>query len=354
MITVLITTHNYGKFIEEALDSVLAQEMPTQELEIVVVDDGSTDDTAERLKKYKGRVQYFYKENGGQASALNLGFAKSHGDLVALLDADDLFLPRKLSLIERAFEQDSALGLVYHPCFEWNVKTNERRLSNFSLVSGDIRLEPKKFSSHFAHPTSCLAFRRSAINRLLPIPEKIRMLADAYPANLMPFVAPVMALTEPLVVYRVHGENSYFTDASMPLKIRKKRYRQWQTVILSMRRWLVNNGWSSKKEPAVRDFLQRWDQHQKAERLIISPVGRFKFVHSLLRSNYKAQGLQTFAFTTFNYLTAFVGVFFGFRRESQFHKWRLVALERIRQRLQRISPNRSRVSSITQPHDPLK
>src|SRR5271170_5646108 len=97
VITVLIIAYNYGRFVEEAIDSVLAQDFPLDNVEIIVVDDGSTDDTAERVGKYGSKIQYFHKSNGGQASALNLGFAKARGEIVVLLDADDLFLPGKLA-----------------------------------------------------------------------------------------------------------------------------------------------------------------------------------------------------------------------------------------------------------------
>jgi glycosyltransferase involved in cell wall biosynthesis len=73
-VSVLIDTYNYGHFIEEAVESVLAQDFPEREREIVVVDDGSTDDTPERLKKFGHAITYLRKPNGGQASAFNLGF----------------------------------------------------------------------------------------------------------------------------------------------------------------------------------------------------------------------------------------------------------------------------------------
>ena len=92
LFTVLIDSFNYGHFIEEAVDSVLAQDFPADQIEIIVVDDGSTDNTAERLKKYQDRIRYFYKTNGGQASAFNLGLSHAQGEFVALLDADDYFL----------------------------------------------------------------------------------------------------------------------------------------------------------------------------------------------------------------------------------------------------------------------
>src|SRR5262249_10020117 len=118
-VTVLITTYNYGRFIEQAIESVLSQVYPADRVQIVVVDDGSTDDTWEVVKKYGSRIEYYLKENGGQATALNLGFEKANGEIVALLDADDLFLPEKLRRIGEAFERDLRLGMVYHQTREW-------------------------------------------------------------------------------------------------------------------------------------------------------------------------------------------------------------------------------------------
>src|SRR5216684_8983164 len=112
--TVLIDTYNYGRFIEQAIESVLTQDFPEEQLEIIVVDDGSTDDTAERMKKYGSRIQYLKKHNGGQASALNLGFAQALGEFIVLLDADDYFLPGKLRRVCEAFQTHPDVGMVYH------------------------------------------------------------------------------------------------------------------------------------------------------------------------------------------------------------------------------------------------
>ncbi|HXR09843.1 MAG TPA: glycosyltransferase family A protein, partial [Candidatus Acidoferrales bacterium] len=96
LVTVVIDTFNYGQYVEEAVESVLAQDFPRELYEILVIDDGSTDDTAGRLKKYGDSIRYLPKANGGQASAFNFGFAAARGEIIALLDADDLWLPDKL------------------------------------------------------------------------------------------------------------------------------------------------------------------------------------------------------------------------------------------------------------------
>src|ERR1700730_4905703 len=113
-VTILIDTYNYGHYVEEAVESVIAQEFPREQREILVVDDGSTDDTAERLKKYGDSIRYLRKPNGGQASAFNFGFAAARGEIFALLDADDLWLADKLRRVCETFEKNPEAGMVFY------------------------------------------------------------------------------------------------------------------------------------------------------------------------------------------------------------------------------------------------
>ena len=89
LVTALVNTHNHEKYIEQALTSVLEQGMSAEELEILVVDDGSEDRTPSIIHKFAPRVRHVRKRNGGQASAFNVGFAESRGQIIALLDGDD-------------------------------------------------------------------------------------------------------------------------------------------------------------------------------------------------------------------------------------------------------------------------
>jgi glycosyltransferase involved in cell wall biosynthesis len=340
LITVLITTYNYGKFIDQAIESVLAQDFPPEKIQIVIVDDGSSDDTSERVKKYGSRVEYFYKTNGGQASALNFGVSKSLGEIVALLDADDLFLPNKLNRVAEAFQKDPALGMVYHPLQEWHIQTNERRDSNFQLISGDVWKSPDQFLSYVIHPASCISFRRIPLDHLLPIPEQIRMLADAYWVTLIPFLAPILALPEPLVTYRVHGGNAYYADEKLqPPEVRKNRLLKWQIVIDAMRNWLADNNYENH-QPAVRSFLARWSLVSEEGHFEIRPPGRLRFFFFLLRQNYTYRNLQTWKFTAFNYLYALSALMFGYSRAGQFYKSRGMAMEAMQRSLNMFLPTR--------------
>ncbi|MDX8391439.1 MAG: glycosyltransferase [Mariprofundaceae bacterium] len=93
-VSVVIPSYNYGAFIANALDSVLSQE--GVDVDIVVVDDGSTDDTLDVLHAYEGRIRLFQQENGGVSAARNLGIEKAKCDLIAFLDADDWLLENSL------------------------------------------------------------------------------------------------------------------------------------------------------------------------------------------------------------------------------------------------------------------
>lgn len=286
------------------------------------MDDGSTDDTSERVRKYGSRIEYFYKPNGGQASALNLGFAKARGEIIALLDADDLFLPGKLAYVMEAFQNDPALGMVYHRLLEWDTKSNERREPNSPLISGDIHTVPKIFSFYFPHPTSCVSYRRTSVRSLLPIPNEIRMLADTYLANLIPFLSPILAIPESLALYRIHGANSFYTDErEMSAEARKNRLQKWQTLISAMKKWLAANGYT-RKQPPVRAFLNGWTLYERKERLLIKPPGRLRFFWFVVFENYATSPVQTWKLTVFNYLAALSALGFGYQREKQMYEWR--------------------------------
>jgi glycosyltransferase involved in cell wall biosynthesis len=110
-ISVVIPTYNYARYLPEAIDSALAQTYAP--LEVVVVDDGSTDETPEVLAAYGAKIRAVRQSNQGVAAARNTGVAAARGEYIALLDSDDLWLPRKLELQIARFESEPALGIVH-------------------------------------------------------------------------------------------------------------------------------------------------------------------------------------------------------------------------------------------------
>src|SRR3982074_2174920 len=111
---VLIETYKHEQFIAQAITSVLEQDMPMADVEIVVVDDGSTDRTPEIVRRLEPRVRLIRKTNGGPASAFNAGFPECHGDIIAFLDGDDWWAPAKLRSVVEEMERDPEVGIVGH------------------------------------------------------------------------------------------------------------------------------------------------------------------------------------------------------------------------------------------------
>jgi glycosyltransferase involved in cell wall biosynthesis len=121
LVSVIIPSYNAAGFISETLDSALAQTY--KNFEILVIDDGSTDNTKEVLEPYikRGQIRYIYQDNSRQAVARNNGMQQAKGELLAFLDADDIWLPNKLELQVPLFK-DKEVGLVYGNAVFWDGK----------------------------------------------------------------------------------------------------------------------------------------------------------------------------------------------------------------------------------------
>jgi glycosyltransferase involved in cell wall biosynthesis len=328
LVSVLITTYNYGRFIEESIDSVLSQEYPADKLDIVIVDDGSTDGTAERVEKYGSRVRYFYTPNGGQAAALNFGFAKTRGEIIALLDADDYWLPGKLKRVVEEFRKDPGLGMLYHPFLEVDTQTKESRKGQFVAISGSLFGNEEKFF-WFNGPGTCAVYRRKFVERLFPIPETIRMLADGYVNSLFVFVGPVLAVDECLAAYRFHGNNSYHADENeMAAETRKKRFEMKRIQGDAMRKWLADNGFT-RKQLAVRAFLDRWTLYEERDEVLLSPPGRTRYFSHLMLYN-RCYGPHIPARQRFiNYVNALGALVVGYKHFYLLDKWRTQWIDKL-------------------------
>ncbi len=165
LVSVVIPSYNSARFIGPTLDSVLAQTWPS--LEVIVVDDGSTDDTAAALQPYLDRIVYVRKPNGGLASARNAGMARATGDLVAWLDADDLWIPEKIAL------QVTVLGL--HPeCvlvasdFSAFDEAGFFEHSHLREYFGAVRRAPRGLGGLFAHRSELAPHAHPHLGASLP------------------------------------------------------------------------------------------------------------------------------------------------------------------------------------------
>ena len=111
LITVVTPSYNQGRFIRATINSVLSQDYPN--VEYIIMDGGSTDETAAVVSEYASRVRWISEKDRGQSHAINKGFRMAKGELVSWLNSDDVILPNALRLAARAFQQNPALGAVY-------------------------------------------------------------------------------------------------------------------------------------------------------------------------------------------------------------------------------------------------
>ena len=210
VVSVIINNYNYERFVGEAIDSALRQTYAR--LEVIVVDDGSTDDSRAVIESYGKGIVPVFKPNEGQASAFNAGFARSSGEIICFLDADDLFLPNKVEKIVAGYA-DEAVGWCFHPV-QW-VDSMARPIpgspgSRYAARRYDFR--PQYLSGKpvfWAPPTSGLTFRRRLLQKLLPMPRHIRITSDNYLTFCTPAFAPGFYVSECLSLQRLHGANAY-------------------------------------------------------------------------------------------------------------------------------------------------
>lgn len=329
LISVLIDSYNYGRFIEEAIDSVLSQDFPKEQMQVLVVDDGSTDDTAERVRKYGTSIEYVRKENGGQASAFNVGFQHAKGDIVVLLDADDYFLPGKLRRVVEEFQKHPDAGLVYHARLElFSDTASLKEEPEFVGLTGFIAKDEEKMGKYIPYPTSCLAVRRQIAERVLPIPESLRLQADGQFGFLMPLIAPIVAVAEPLAVYRLHGNNLFYTSETAGLEHWQRRAKSFMTLIREVKLWMKKHK-HEVKGAKTRVFFGRHTLLIEEQRFRTDPPGRLGFFSFLLRQNYAYSGLQTRKFIIYNYLSAVPALIIGYRNKRVFYEWRQRMLEKL-------------------------
>jgi len=131
LVSVVITAYQSARWLPDTLESVMTQTYTNWE--VILVDDGSTDDTVERIEPFRSRIRYFHQPNGGLASARNAGLAQARGDYIALLDADDLFEPEKLATQVRIAQAHPTSGLIVCDGVRFDDKTGE--VTSYHLLS---------------------------------------------------------------------------------------------------------------------------------------------------------------------------------------------------------------------------
>lgn len=225
-VSIVVNNHDYAAYLGAAIASALDQTRPAHE--VIVVDDGSTDDSREVIARFPG-IRPVLKENAGQGSALNAGFAAATGDLIVFLDADDRLAPEAVETLA-AQPLDGVARLSFgletidaggHPTglFPMSRLAAAGELRGPLLAEGFVR----------TMPTSGNAFARATLERLMPIPERAwRISADVYLVFGAAFLGEARHLDRTLGQYRLHGRNAYFATmgTEAPYHDRKDRQRR--------------------------------------------------------------------------------------------------------------------------------
>ena len=216
-VDVVVTNHNYARFLPQAIESACGQTHP--DVNVIVVDDGSTDGSREVLGRFADRVEVVLKEQGGQASALNAGAERCRGDVLLVLDADDVLRPQAAERVAAAFAADPGLAKVQFPMAIVDADgrpTGEVKPGgHLRAPTGDQRRAELAFPFDLPWlPGGGTGFRTEAVRRILPIPERDypRSGADWYLVHLTALLGEAALLDDVCAEYRVHGGNAYQLD----------------------------------------------------------------------------------------------------------------------------------------------
>ncbi|MEN3328316.1 MAG: hypothetical protein V7638_3123 [Acidobacteriota bacterium] len=209
-------TYNGAQYLSAQLDSILAQSRRPDE--IVICDDGSTDGTRELLERFAAESPvsvslHFNETNLGSVKNFERAVRLCNGDIIALSDQDDVWRQDKLKLIEEAFNESNATGIVFSDAEidDEDLKPLNRRMWNevgFDSHKKKLLRDGRALEvliTGWTATGATMAFRSSFVNISLPIPDGLAMIHDGWIALTISCVAAVVAIDEPLVQYRQHA-----------------------------------------------------------------------------------------------------------------------------------------------------
>jgi glycosyltransferase involved in cell wall biosynthesis len=207
--SIIITNYNYDRFVGQAIESALAIDWPDKE--IIVVDDGSTDDSRSVIESFGERITAIFKTNGGQARAASAGFKQSTGAVVIFLDADDVLLPTVARQVMAVWKPGIAkvqygqiyVGKTLTPLGICSPVFTGKHTPQWAARS------LKETGDYLSSPTSGNAWSRGFLMEVFPLPTREEGLQwfDMYLSKLAPFFGDVISLTTPQCLYRLHGNN---------------------------------------------------------------------------------------------------------------------------------------------------
>lgn len=230
-VSVVITNYNYAAYLAEAIDSALGQDYP--DTEVIVIDDGSTDDSAAVIRGYGDRVRAVFRENGGHVSCCDAGLELASGDVLVFLDSDDVLLPNAVSLHVDELRDPAVVGSCgYMTVVDSDGKPTGHRIPAVLPPSGDYLQATldrglEVYRSSF---TSGHAWPRAFLERVMPLPEEDMIGPDGYLTAIDRLFGKLAFIHEPVALYRVHNRNKgpilfRFEREYMRRQVERKQHR---------------------------------------------------------------------------------------------------------------------------------
>ena len=206
-LSVVIANYNYAEYVGQAIESALAIDWP--DVEVVVVDDGSTDGSRSVIESYGERIVAIFQANAGQIAARNVGFARCRGDAVVFLDSDDLLHPSVMREAAAAWHAGVSKVQFRMRVIDSEGKPLGSSFPQYSIVPtpAQIRSWAVATGSYPTPPCSGNLFARSCLEAIFPLDDYCGEAPDTCCIAAAPFLGEVITIPKPLADYRVHGRN---------------------------------------------------------------------------------------------------------------------------------------------------
>ncbi len=206
-LSVVIPNYNYGRFVGAAVESALAVDWP--DVEVIVVDDGSTDDSLSVLAAFGSRITVVAQENAGPRVACNRGFAASRGDVVIFLDSDDVLDPSVAREVAEVWRPGISKVQVQMQRIDREGRAAGRVFPKFRAAPTpeQIRHWMTTTAAYPTPPGSGNVYAREFLERLFPLDDRCGDATDSACLAAAPYLGDVVTIPRPLVHYRVHGGN---------------------------------------------------------------------------------------------------------------------------------------------------
>ncbi len=247
LVSVVIANYNYGHFLGEAIDSVLAQTYDP--IEVIVVDDGSSDDSQAVIASFGDQVVATGSPHAGQCAATNRGFAMSRGEVVIFLDADDVLLPGAVSTLVEPLRRDNRLvkSQGYLKVVDKSGTPTGEKIPRKLPPSGDYSEDLLTTRPSYRAPyNSGNAWRRWFLELVMPLPEIDY--PDGYLNRVAPLFGPVESIPVTVAHYRIHDDNHWYGRTVFTAASLKKKLHRVKRNIDYVTHWAKKAGYQPPEE----------------------------------------------------------------------------------------------------------